>query len=326
MYFGKIPHPENFCFLPRHEEGRGFVAEGGAALASSLEKIGPNAWRLRVETGDAARYSDLARYETKLEGEGACTARIGGDGALVVMDESGAPLLAGKPGAMLGLSGSAWLLQFEYDPRMKFYGFGEHCRGFEKTGQRAKFWNTDVWGDYPLREVFEGEPESLYVSIPWMIVRSGDAYAGILVRHPGAVFFDAASNFVWDGKNRDDADRNSFYVGAGRSARRVFSRGTDVAGADAPDAEARWDDAAAPALGPRPPPVPLGLCLAGGFARARPEIRGMRHSLRRVVAGYRIHGRLPGLLFRPLALGPGRRRAGSLYGAGKEGPPRRSDP
>ncbi len=214
MYFGKIPHPENFRFLPRHEENRGFVAEGGAALASSLEKIGPNAWRLRVETGSTARYSDLARYEEKLEGEGACTAKLGDDGALVLEGESGERLLAGKPGTMLGVCGSEWLLQFEYDPQMKFYGFGEHCRGFEKTGRRAKFWNTDVWGDYPLREVFEGEPESLYVSIPWMILRSGDAFAGILVRHPGAVFFDAASNFVWDGKNRDDADRNRFYVGA----------------------------------------------------------------------------------------------------------------
>ncbi len=214
MYFGKIPHPANFSFCPRFDEGRGFVTERGAALASSLEAIGPNAWRLRVETGDAARYSDLARFEEALGGQGACTARLEKGGELVLEDESGVPFLAGKSGAMLGLSGSAWLLQFEYEPQMKFYGFGEHCRGFEKSGQRTKFWNTDVWGDYPLREVFEGEPESLYVSIPWMMIRSGNSYAGILVRHPGAVFFDAASNFVWDEKNRDDTDRKSFYVGA----------------------------------------------------------------------------------------------------------------
>ncbi|HNX04221.1 MAG TPA: glycoside hydrolase family 31 protein [Opitutales bacterium] len=214
MYFGKIPHPANFDFCSAFGKETGFAAPGGPSYPTRLEAIGGNAFRLRIETGDAAHYANLADYAENIGGEGGFAAEIVADGAFRLSDSCGAVLLSGKSGAMFGRCGRAWMLQFAHTPDMQFFGLGEHCRGFEKTGKRVKFWNTDVWADYPMREVIHGEPESLYASIPWLIVKRGNTYAGILVRHPGAVWMDLASNFVWDGRNADDTVRQSFYIGA----------------------------------------------------------------------------------------------------------------
>ena len=214
MYFGKIPHPENFVFSSSFSAENGFAMPEGGSCAASLGKVGANLFRLRIVTSDPARYAELGVFEESVDGTGDFSAGISSDGVLRLCDGAGNTVLSGKPGAFFGRNGRAWMMQFSHDPEMRFHGLGEHCRGFEKTGRRVKFWNTDVWADYPMREVIDGEPESLYASIPWLVVRRAGTYVGLLVRHSGAVFIDTASNFVWDNRNADDSSRASFYLGA----------------------------------------------------------------------------------------------------------------
>jgi alpha-glucosidase len=211
MYFGRIPHPDNFSF--------------DAPIEATVSPIGGDAFRLRIASRNAEAWVNPSQAElaAALEGEGTCAAAFDASGSFAVKNTvTGETLLSGLPNATFGVSGTAWMLQFAHTPDMQFYGLGEHCRGFDKTGQRVKFWNTDVWADYPLVEAFEGNPASLYVSIPWAVVKRGNTYLGILVHHPGAVFMDLASNFILDVKNSDDKARGSFYLGAPDGAADVY--------------------------------------------------------------------------------------------------------
>ena len=137
-------------------------------------------------------------------------------GGVLALTETatGAVVLKGSAHGMFGASGAAWMFQFHHEPDMQFYGLGEHNKHLEKSGQRTKFWNTDVMGDFPAHEVAHGHPNPMYIAIPWLIIKQGNRYVGILVHNPGAVFMDLASNFIWVNNNKEDRARQSFYLGA----------------------------------------------------------------------------------------------------------------
>jgi alpha-glucosidase len=215
MYFGRISHPDNFTFCDRYEADQGLAIGGSRVFAASAESIGADVFHLRAAFDATWENPSQAVLAENFEGADSCAMSIDECAAFKIAGKADeAVYLSGNSGASFGVSGKAWLVQFSYSKDMEFYGLGEHCRGFEKTGQRVKFWNTDVWADYPLSEAFEGNPASLYIAIPWLVVKRGNNYVGILVNHPGAVFMDMASNFIWDVKNHDDIDRGTFYIGA----------------------------------------------------------------------------------------------------------------
>jgi alpha-glucosidase len=217
MYFGRIAHPDNFTFTKRYDAQGGLVLPDGRAFDASLASIGGDAFRLRISKRGAAPWVNPSQAELaeSLEGDMRYSASFDTRATFAVKrGDNGSAFLAGCRAATFGVSGRAWMLQFSTDADTQFYGLGENCHGFEKSGQHVKFWNTDVWADYPLSEAFDGNPASLYVSIPWVIVKRGNDYVGILVHHPGAVFMDLASNFIWDVQNVDDKARKSFYIGA----------------------------------------------------------------------------------------------------------------
>lgn len=215
MYFGRIAHPDNFTFCTGKDGQGQLVTESGRVFEPSVDALGADAFRLRVHGKGAASWVNpsQAELEKSLEGATRCLVSFG-DRADFQLSDGVLVLLQGVPSATFGVSGNAWMLQFSLEEGDRFHGLGENCNGFDKSGRRVKFWNTDVWADYPLCEAFNGNPASLYVSIPWVIVKRGNAYLGILVNHPGAVFMDLGSNFIWDVNNGDDKARQSFYLGA----------------------------------------------------------------------------------------------------------------
>ncbi len=201
MYFYKIRHPDNFSFAPARAAIRSLGAD-----VFHLALPGAKPWKnpSQAELADAIPGED--RHELVFDDAGDLRVRAKG-----ATDEI---LLGGVPGATFGTCGSAWMLQFRHEPEMQFYGLGEHSKGLEKSDQRVKFWNTDLWGDFSLHEIRHAYANPMYVSIPWVIVRRGDTYLGLLVNHPGAVFMDLASSFVWAPGNKSDRERRSFFVGA----------------------------------------------------------------------------------------------------------------
>lgn len=215
MYFYKIAHPANFVFAERANVRGGWLTfpDGRARFAS--RSIGADVHRIEIDHPRSRTNPSQAMLESEIGGESLHSIVLDPNGALrVVHRATGATLLRGKPGAMFGRSGEAWMFQFEHERDMQFYGLGEHCRRLEKSGQRTKFWNTDMFGDFAHCEVYDGHPNPMYVAIPWVIVKRRNRYVGILVHNPGAVFMDLASNFVWNERNAEDRNRRSFYVGA----------------------------------------------------------------------------------------------------------------
>lgn len=200
-YFNKIPHPANFVFATDPAD---FV----------IDALGGDVHRIRVRATARWRNPSQAELATEIAGASAHRVACADDGALAVCDASGRSRLATVPGATFGRSGRKWLLQFRHERDMRFYGLGEHNHGFEKSGQRVKFWNTDLIADFAWEEVRLGHPNPMYVAIPWLIVKRGDFFVGLLVHHPGMVFMELASNFVWDVRSKTDRDRRSFYLGA----------------------------------------------------------------------------------------------------------------
>ena len=201
LYSNKIPHPANFVFP-------------GAGGPLGVEELGSDVFRLQPRRPRGWRNPSQAVLARKIPGAGTHAVGFTRDGTLRVKDRAGRVVFSGAAGATFGRSGTSWLLQFRRERDMQFYGLGEHSRGLEKSGQRVKFWNTDLIGDYYFDQIRQDHPNPMYVSVPWVIVKRGNFYLGLLVHHPGEVFMDLASNFIWASGNNSDLARRSFYVGA----------------------------------------------------------------------------------------------------------------
>ncbi len=76
------------------------------------------------------------------------------------------------------------MFNFEPNPHYRFYGLGEKAMPVEKTGVRTKFYNTDLWADFPPAVYRDGTPDPLYCSIPYLLLDAGPAWIGILLSTP----------------------------------------------------------------------------------------------------------------------------------------------
>jgi alpha-glucosidase len=246
MYFNKIRHPSNFRFAQAHAAQT--LSFGHSPVLAAVRDLGEDVFH--IELRDAPRWPLDARlvrmHDDAFSGSSQHRLAFTDDGNLQLCGADGAVVLAGVPGAALGVCGSAWMLQFGRDQGMRFYGQGEKFTGLEKTGQRTKFWNADVWADHPMPVVTDGQADPQYASIPYLLVRQSaggvpgdqgptkDTWVGILVDHPGAVFMDTGSNWFFTGKDDLDAPPSfwfggdqgvpAFYVIAGPSAASVTQR------------------------------------------------------------------------------------------------------
>lgn len=227
MYFGKCHQPENFRFPANKEcEGPAFTFEQDR-FECALAQLGEDVYRLSV---DAARWPvqhSQAELSLAFEGANAGEAEFTPKQGLTVKSPKGEVLLQSQKGRSFGVSGQAWLMQFDYEESMRFYGLGEKSFGFEHSGKHTKFWNTDVWADFAGDTFVNGTPDPMYLSIPYLIVKRGNDYVGVLVNNPYAVFMsinptvriaeqaDAADD-------TDDAKDTRFFVGAPDGKPEVF--------------------------------------------------------------------------------------------------------
>lgn len=234
MYFKKIRHPSNFTFAQAHQGG--VLQCGGQGLSSRVRDLGEDVFH--VELSNPQRWPLDARLLPMLEQafQGPSSHQLGfsDDGQLGLRNAQGHTVLAGIAGASVGVCGSAWLVQWARNDNMRFYGQGEKVTGLEKTGLRTKFWNLDVWGDHPMPEIIDGQADPQYAAIPYLLIRHGDAWVGILVDHPGCVFMDTGSNWFFGGHDDQGAPPSlwfgadqgvpAFYLIAGDSAASVTRR------------------------------------------------------------------------------------------------------
>ncbi len=174
MYFKKYDHPSNFVF------DRDFDFQA--------ENLGDDVFRVTVAddrwaTTDSQAELDAADFAGR---ESAAELRVRDERLMLTVGDQ--TLLRSLAGRKFGVCGNKWMFCFTHSPDMRFYGLGEKNNGFEKTGVRSKFWNTDVFADFHWSQIREAATDPMYVSIPYLIVKRGNVYCGILVDNPYDVF------------------------------------------------------------------------------------------------------------------------------------------
>lgn len=208
MYFNKYPYRSNFEFL-KSGKLTGSAGDFNATFKAvefnpksdtpygeqeiSLEctryegdvyylKISSQRWSCNHAQSDLAFPEKSASGQTNLE--------IDKDFNITLSDDSGNILLQSFDDKGFGICGNESIYIFKRDSADRFYGMGEKGGPLEKSGVKTKFWNTDVFADFSKREIYDGKPDPLYVSIPYLIVKHGSSYIGLLLDNPYATFID----------------------------------------------------------------------------------------------------------------------------------------
>ncbi|WP_428386179.1 TIM-barrel domain-containing protein [Mucisphaera sp.] len=217
MYFNKCHQPENFAFPERRQPAKDRFQIGKDQFRIRWQHLGESVHRLDITNRRWAPQHSQAELEPKaFDRSQPSEATFDNRNGITLNAPNGKPLLASYPGRSFGVSGQAWIMQFSFDPRMRFYGMGEKTLGLELSEKHTKFWNTDVWADFNMAQVVHGSPDPMYLSIPYMIVQQGGNYAGILVNNPYAVFMSTNPRVrIADQNDADaEADDTRFFIGS----------------------------------------------------------------------------------------------------------------
>ena len=207
MFYNKYPHPANFSFVTAasvESDGNGLAASftvQTANQARTLEAMsritsytaGIHHLTLRSvlwpENHSQAELDFGASPAAEAAGEAGSSLRLSDGFQLQLVDGHGTAILQTAPDGGFGVSGEQSILRFQIEAEDRFYGMGEKWFGrLELSGIQTKYWNTDVWGDFDIPTCVSGRPDPVYASIPYLILRRGDRFIGMLVNNPGAVF------------------------------------------------------------------------------------------------------------------------------------------
>ncbi|HUX41997.1 MAG TPA: glycoside hydrolase family 31 protein [Rectinemataceae bacterium] len=207
MNLRKIETPENFVYVKSGIAG-GWVL-GDEEFRIELEAMGFDIFRYRVSSPRWPRGSP-SQAGLSIEGvrSGAETisragAEAAGDDFTVIcaVDAGGAPrleingveLLAPLGGRGFGVCGSKWLLAFRHDEDTLFFGMGEKNLGAELSAKRTRFWNTDLFADFPMCEIVQARADPLYISLPVLYLSRGGFWAALVLDAPAAPFINTGA-------------------------------------------------------------------------------------------------------------------------------------
>lgn len=187
MYFRKYPYISNFEFARQATPGKTF-------------KLGPNKITLKVRTYQDGitritassplwpKNLSMAGLQPPAPDRNAGAIKLSRPFGFSIRGSGKTPFLTSPAGLSFGVCGKRSMFVFEQTDDMQFYGMGEKMRGLELSGIQTKFWNTDVFGDFNWKEIETERPDPMYVSIPYVIIKRGNEYAGLLLDNPHATF------------------------------------------------------------------------------------------------------------------------------------------
>ncbi|NCD35330.1 MAG: hypothetical protein EOL87_18220 [Spartobacteria bacterium] len=207
MYFKKFPNAANFDFINRiHWDGdQGMIhanafADGQITASKKIQvkqyRYAEDIYRVTFESSDWPKnYAQSELNFPALAGDSSATDwAIDESMQFTLTDGNGQILLRSLPAAGFGICGTRSLFQFERTAEDRFYGMGEKMLGLELSGKSTKFWNTDVLADFEWSFAVEGRPDPSYVSIPYVIIKRGSTYIGLLLDNPCATFISTSSS------------------------------------------------------------------------------------------------------------------------------------
>jgi len=190
MHFHKYPYPANFEFTAISPDRP--ITTGRGRYKLNLKSCVGDIYHLQI-TGQGWAINESGaglKSPRKASGQSETQLTFAKDGSLHLVDKQGKTLLRSLPGRTFGQCGEASVFEFVRHANDQFYGLGEKWSGFEHSGKTTKFWNTDVWGDFNPDAYIHGRPapDPAYVSIPYLIIKRGNSYLGLLMDNPGATF------------------------------------------------------------------------------------------------------------------------------------------
>lgn len=188
MYYpNKHFHPLNFAFAHRHQDRTLSTGDQNFEIATSSAPGGIH----HVEIRDPVRWPRDVRVEKPVPSQRSlepetveCDLEVTTDAGMRLTSRTGEILLEGVSKSWFGICGTAWLFQFKLEPDMMFYGLGEKQAPFERSGRAYRFWNVDVWADHPMDRVETGDYDPDYISIPYLIIKRGNVFIGLLSDNP----------------------------------------------------------------------------------------------------------------------------------------------
>lgn len=193
MYFRKQPHIGNFEFATQYKGGAR-ARIGRENYGVHFTAYGQDVYRLRLSHSGWGRSRSQAGLTPPARRKPASPlVEVQPGLALHVRAPDGTPILSSTPGHTFGVCGRQSVFVFNQADDHQFYGLGEKMRGLELSGQRTKFWNTDIFADFDIREIEAGRPDPMYVSIPYVIVKRGNYYCGLLLDNPYATFLSTSA-------------------------------------------------------------------------------------------------------------------------------------
>jgi alpha-glucosidase len=205
MYFHKYPHIANFKFAATYKKGQA-LRIGKAKVRFSVERYTGDIFRLHASgNGWGPNRSQANLNRPAKSSEGDALLEIGSDFGLKLTDERGRSLLTSTAGHCFGLSGKASAFVFEHRPSYQYYGMGEKTLGLELSGVSTKFWNTDVMAEFHPGAFTGGRPDPFYASIPYLIIKQGNTYIGLLLDNPSAPFMSTGAGVDIEGKMKVDS-------------------------------------------------------------------------------------------------------------------------
>ncbi|MCX7786564.1 MAG: hypothetical protein N2442_02560 [Spirochaetes bacterium] len=167
MYFSKILHPVNFTYLH------------GTSIRMDITHLGEDVYRVVWEEsrGDEENPVELTKTGWGRERRGNVVPK--GTGFEVYWGKE--RVLSTLEGKGFGALGQSWVVNFEPNEGFRMFGLGEKAFRVDRSRIRTKFYNTDVWADFPATVHRDGNPDPLYASIPYVLVDTGAAWVGLLL-------------------------------------------------------------------------------------------------------------------------------------------------
>lgn len=222
MYFNKWPHPANFQFASSYTPDRPLKL-GTSRVMLGVTAYEDDVFRLRGRSRLWPRNHSLAGLtpppKRRARKTGGSSLTIDPACGLCLRDARGQSLLEAPGRSAFGLSGESFLFVFQRNERDQFYGMGEHLRGLEQSGRQTTFWNTDVFADFYFPQISDGHTDPHYASIPYLVVKRGHTYVGLLLDNPHAAFISTGAGISIAGQMElGEPEEQVFTIGSTHGA------------------------------------------------------------------------------------------------------------
>jgi alpha-glucosidase len=196
MYFNKFPHPSNFRFVDSFHLKTGTLLAGDETFQTRLDYYRGDLVRVRIYSEDRWQENpSLVQLTPPALTDKPGRITVQEPFEIVVVGRRRREILRSAKGVSFGVSGKSSLFQFTVGKDAQFFGMGQKFFGrMELSGVRTKFSNTDVWSDFHFGQ-WGGHPsDPPYFSTPYVIVRVGSDYAGLLLHNPAPTFMEIPGN------------------------------------------------------------------------------------------------------------------------------------